>query len=558
MRTQSRLSTRVVSLELVAVAALLVSCSGSSSKGPAASTCTGITCGGNGQCVLTADGTALCLCDPGFTASGLICVAPGSQDAAVAGDTPQTPQPDSGCVPQCTGKTCGSNGCGGLCGTCPTGEGCSPLGTCVTPACGSLKCGETDSNGIACSACDTGSCCNGTCIVLGMDEANCGKCALTCPALQSCVVGECLACTANCTGKTCGPDGCGGLCGTCSAGTVCFGGTCTACLPNCLNSVCGDDGCGGTCGKCTANQACVAGQCSSCTAACVGKNCGENDGCGGKCDGTCPNGGTCQGGACAGGCVPDCSGKECGYDGCGSTCGQCPFPQTCTAGKCVCKPWCTTKGLNCGPDGCGGTCGTCTGTQICGGLGTCVDDPAIIGCSDSTREGFKDLKIYPTVASCQAAFAAQSLRVTRTGESCGNSLRTCVVPEDACAAGWHLCMKGGWPGDLASRVSGADCGSPVAGTGRFVAGSEIGDDTTGPLGCPPTPPIGCRQGESYWGMEAICCGTACQAPSSGCDSAVWSATTRSTTPGWDCGNISAGPGGVDGVLCCKDPPVTGS
>jgi hypothetical protein len=340
------------------------------------------------------------------------------------------------------------------------------------------------------------------------------------------------------------------LCGTCSAGTVCFGGTCTACMPNCLNKVCGDDGCGGTCGKCTANQACVDGQCSSCTAACVGKNCGEDDGCGGKCSGTCPNGGTCQGGACAGGCVPDCSGKECGYDGCGSTCGQCPFPQTCTAGKCVCKPWCTTKGLNCGPDGCGGTCGTCTGTQICGGLGTCVDDPAIIGCSDSTREGFKDLKIYPTIASCQAAFAAQSLRVTRTGASCGNSLGACVVPEDACATGWHLCMKSGWAGDLVTRVSGADCLSPVAGPGAFVAGSSeyvAANTCTMPLPCGSVP--------------AVCCGAGCDKNAdTAYDDCVWAnGTAIRCDNNWGCTqSCGTSSSTSDGVLCCKDPPVTGS
>jgi hypothetical protein len=78
MRTQS--SFRVesfVSLGLAAVATFLVGCSSSSSTGAAdaGTACSGVTCGGNGQCVLESDGTPACLCNSGFAASGLACVA---------------------------------------------------------------------------------------------------------------------------------------------------------------------------------------------------------------------------------------------------------------------------------------------------------------------------------------------------------------------------------------------------------------------------------------------------------------------------------------------------
>ena len=90
------------------------------------------------------------------------------------------------CTPQCAGKQCGSDGCGGSCGTCATNQTCAP----------SSQCG----------------------------------CALAC------------------TGKQCGPDGCGGICGMCGAGSSCTtSGTC-ACTPNCAGRLCGSDGCGGTCG----------------------------------------------------------------------------------------------------------------------------------------------------------------------------------------------------------------------------------------------------------------------------------------------------------------------
>ena len=37
----------------------------------------------------------------------------------------------SGCTPMCGGKQCGSDGCGGICGTCRGGTSCSANGLCV-------------------------------------------------------------------------------------------------------------------------------------------------------------------------------------------------------------------------------------------------------------------------------------------------------------------------------------------------------------------------------------------------------------------------------------------
>lgn len=97
---------------------------------------------------------------------------------------------------------------------------------------------------------------------------------------------QCVACVANCAGRTCGSDGCGGSCGSCFSGEVCAaGGVCTArndCTPNCANKGCGDNGCGGTCGECAGGQGCVNGQCAACTPNCATAACGD-DGCGGNC-----------------------------------------------------------------------------------------------------------------------------------------------------------------------------------------------------------------------------------------------------------------------------------
>ena len=40
---------------------------------------------------------------------------------------------------------------------------------------------------------------------------------------------------------------------------------------------------------------------------------------------------------CAGGCTPDCSGRECGDDGCGGVCGSCDVDETCSEGTCTCS-----------------------------------------------------------------------------------------------------------------------------------------------------------------------------------------------------------------------------
>jgi len=71
-------------------------------------------------------------------------------------------------------------------------------------------------------------------------------------------------------------------------------------------------------------------------------------------------------------CQPDCTGKSCGDDGCGDSCGACPGAQdTCVDGACVCQPACGGKA--CGDDGCGDSCGACDEGYLCD-AGQCVKD----------------------------------------------------------------------------------------------------------------------------------------------------------------------------------------
>ena len=122
-------------------------------------------------------------------------------------------------------------------------------------------------------------------------------------------------------------------------------------------------------------QACVLGGGGPCTADCTGKVCGD-DGCGGSC-GHCEVAFTCTEGACVNdNCNANCINKECGDDGCGGTCGTCPFNYDCKTGKCVpndCQPNCLGK--ECGDNGCGGGCGACGQGWWCSG-GLCIEgDP---------------------------------------------------------------------------------------------------------------------------------------------------------------------------------------
>jgi len=176
------------------------------------------------------------------------------------------------CVPNCSGRFCGPDGCGGSCGICYTGtcQNGQCISTC-TPDCTGRFCGPDPICGYSCGTCFTGTCSNGQC------------------------------CNPNCVGKFCGPDGCGGSCGTCVTGTCDKAGQCV-CTPHCEGKFCGDNGCGGSCGTCVPGLTCYNGQCICIPKTCsdLGKQCGSWDnGCGNTINcGNCPLGQTCQNGQC--------------------------------------------------------------------------------------------------------------------------------------------------------------------------------------------------------------------------------------------------------------------
>jgi hypothetical protein len=290
------------------------------------------------------------------------------------------------CTPQCTGKQCGPNGCGGSCGTCATGQTCSASGQCSGGgnSCAHPICSTGTKLTSGCDPCVTNICSSDSfCCSSSWDSTCVGEVASICNI--SC------SCTPQCSGKQCGSDGCGGTCGTCATGQTCSAsGQCTgSCTPQCSGKQCGSDGCGGSCGTCATGQICSpTGQCgggcahpicstgtklaSGCDP-CVTNICGSDSFC---CSTSWDS--TCVGEVasicnidCS--CTPQCSGKQCGSDGCGGSCGTCASGQTCNAsGQCTggCTPQCSGK--QCGSDGCGGSCGTCGSGQTCSASGQCT------------------------------------------------------------------------------------------------------------------------------------------------------------------------------------------
>ncbi|TNE50366.1 MAG: hypothetical protein EP343_08555 [Deltaproteobacteria bacterium] len=175
------------------------------------------------------------------------------------------------------------------------------------------------------------------------------------------------------------------------------------------------------------------------------------------------------------------------------------------------------------------------------------------GCADGTRELFTNMQKFPLITGCKGYFRGESLRKSRTNQSCGASEnQACPAAEDLCAKGWHICAKNGDPNDLKTRVSGDDCAT--AGAGLFVAASSHCINSKPQCSYMQSGSLPCTPGGLC--SEAICCGSDCQKGT--CTSAVWPNKTLCARPksfiGCANGNSFHGSPTLSGVLCCKDTP----
>lgn len=193
---------------------------------------------------------------------------------------------------------------------------------------------------------------------------------------------------------------------------------------------------------------------------CMSKEMGDGTACttGGKA-------GTCSGGSCQ--CMRQCSGKACGDDGCGSTCGACAGGLKCSANQCV---ECTPTGGECASrgsaDGCTvGICnsGICSTTSVNGtvcftssGIGQCSGGHCAV-CTPNC-----DMKCGGASDGCGGTCTSQCDAATSTcvSQRCeplpsGNSLYS-VCTGHSCAAGL-VCFALGAAGSRCYHDSAAGC-----------------------------------------------------------------------------------------------------
>ena len=213
---------------------------------------------------------------------------PAPVDAAPAEDA------EVACTPQCDGKACGDDGCGGLCGKCVGGGTCTADGTCKAPpdpichSIGTLGCGDKASGAVdgpgSTDVVDAVSC-------VSYDYSG-PEMAWTLDAPPGTTVSAkvttaddeddeidvaILASTSGvCSGDDCEAQSQTAASVTTEAGTTYFALvqgfkgavkdfelSVSCCTPSCNATACGDDGCGGVCGKCKGNEVCEAGACKA-------------------------------------------------------------------------------------------------------------------------------------------------------------------------------------------------------------------------------------------------------------------------------------------------------
>jgi hypothetical protein len=218
---------------------------------PSGNKCVGLgmcgACANDGDCSAMTQGCKVGLCGAGYACTtknagnGIACTVGGKPGTCSSGSCQ--------CTPQCSGKACGDDGCGGTCGTCPGGSKCS-ANQCVecTPTggeCASL----TTSDG-----CTVGSCsAAGRCTTTTMS----GQCHDSSGAQGQCSGGHCAVCKPNCNLKCGGAsDGCSGTCnGSCGGSKVCSGTSCVDPPPGLgIYQACQT---GGVQGECSANLLCT-------------------------------------------------------------------------------------------------------------------------------------------------------------------------------------------------------------------------------------------------------------------------------------------------------------
>lgn len=181
------------------------------------------------------------------------------------------------------------------------------------------------------------------------------------------------------------------------------------------------------------------------------------------------------------------------------------------------------------------------------------------GCSDGTREGFRDPEHWPDIAGCAGGFGQAGVIGTpdlepacnrMAGDTSANPMGSRCSAADLCAQGWHVCRSGS---DVAEH-SPTGCESCVSpGEPRFFlvasGASSIGV-------CSPDP----SEANDLHG-----CGGLGQPESDGCPPLtrrMGFADCMATKGIWSCGSdhesleeaakVTKTKPALGGVLCCRD------
>jgi len=342
------------------------------------------------------------------------------------------------CAVDCAGRVCGTDGCGGSCGTCPETQDCNAAGACLDIPCTSdLQC---VGHGLVCDPL-TKVC------VRCLTADDCGEGSFRCVESQCAEYDPCFS-SLDCSGQVCDVNA--GACvdcladADCGANHVCRNATCLAVTPCASSLSCTNQVCNKTKGYCVD---CIAAADCDANADCVDDACQPYVPC--ASDLTCtPLGMLCQKtlGRCVR-CVADadcpgvyyCADNDCHLDQCIAGDGRCQ-------GK---------IGSTCLPNGSGwGNAVTCGATEYCAD-GTChaqVCTPSEISCEEN---------VLSTCNGDGSAFATQTdcgVTAVCLGSACVPNV--CVPAELSCdgSFAWKQCNVTGtaW-GDTQECSAGRYC-----------------------------------------------------------------------------------------------------
>lgn len=156
--------------------------------------------------------------------------------------------------------------------------------------------------------------CDGSCIDMSADQANCGACGFACQADETCSESSCIgadgsvscapdlvACDGKCRNTAADDLHCGACGKACGEGKTCEDSTCVLDCPGYGETLCGDKCCGidETCNEnsqCVPDEGVCPGSEKMCGAACVDTRISDQH-CG-DCDKPCGTGETCDQGRC--------------------------------------------------------------------------------------------------------------------------------------------------------------------------------------------------------------------------------------------------------------------